>query len=170
MFLDATYVILRRKGADGAEIFSDLDVVLPAHRIVMVAVRHPRFTAEQSQAATAAAFAAIGVASLAGVGAVDVSPTGVTKAVAVAKEMAEHGCAAEATAVFGDMPNDLPLFAWSGWACAVANGHPDVLAAADKVGASNDNNGVARSVRRLLRLAAVQNGSPRTSPEDQASQ
>jgi hydroxymethylpyrimidine pyrophosphatase-like HAD family hydrolase len=49
------------------------------------------------------------------------------------------------------MPNDLPLFAWAGWACAVANGHPEVLAA-DEVVPSNDDDGVPRAVRRLLGL------------------
>ena len=36
--------------------------------------------------------------------------------------------------VFGDMPNDLPMFAWAGWGrVAVANAHPLVRAAADEV-------------------------------------
>ncbi|MDQ6725791.1 MAG: HAD family hydrolase [Actinomycetota bacterium] len=50
------------------------------------------------------------------------------------------------------MPNDLPLFGWAGWACAVANSHPDVLEAADEVVPSNDDDGVARTVQRLVGL------------------
>ena len=46
--------------------------------------------------------------------------------------------------VFGDMPNDLPMFAWAGWGrVAVANAHPTLLAAADEVTLSNDEDGVA---------------------------
>jgi len=45
---------------------------------------------------------------------------------------------------FGDMPNDLPMLAWAGRAVAVANAHPEVLAAADEVTASNDDDGVAQ--------------------------
>ncbi|MEV6488227.1 HAD family hydrolase [Actinoplanes sp. NPDC051633] len=53
--------------------------------------------------------------------------------------------------VFGDMPNDLPMFAWAGWQrVAVANAHPSVLAAADEVTLTNDEDGVARYLDRLL--------------------
>jgi Cof subfamily protein (haloacid dehalogenase superfamily) len=53
--------------------------------------------------------------------------------------------------VFGDMPNDLPMFAWAGWQrVAVANAHAAVLAAADEVTLSNDEDGVARYLDRLL--------------------
>lgn len=80
--------------------------------------------------------------------------------------MASMGCAAETTVVFGDMPNDLPLFGWAGWACAVANGHPAVLAAADEIVPSNDDDGVARTVQSLFGAEAVVNwagtGVPRT--------
>lgn len=54
--------------------------------------------------------------------------------------------------MFGDMPNDLPLFQWAGRAFAVANAHPLVLAAADEVVPSNDDDGVARTLRVLLKL------------------
>ena len=53
--------------------------------------------------------------------------------------------------VFGDMPNDLPMFAWAGWGrVAVANAHPAVLAAADEITLSNDDDGVAVYLDRLL--------------------
>jgi hydroxymethylpyrimidine pyrophosphatase-like HAD family hydrolase len=63
------------------------------------------------------------------------------------------GCPAEATVAFGDMPNDLPLLAWAGWACAVQNAHPEVLRAADEVIPSNDDDGVALTLQRLLHLS-----------------
>jgi Cof subfamily protein (haloacid dehalogenase superfamily) len=53
--------------------------------------------------------------------------------------------------VFGDMPNDLPMFAWAGWSrVAVANAHPSILAMADEVTLSNDEDGVAVYLDRLL--------------------
>jgi hydroxymethylpyrimidine pyrophosphatase-like HAD family hydrolase len=53
--------------------------------------------------------------------------------------------------VFGDMPNDLPMFAWAGWGrVAVRNAHPAVLAVADEVTLSNDEDGVAVYLDRLL--------------------
>jgi hydroxymethylpyrimidine pyrophosphatase-like HAD family hydrolase len=48
------------------------------------------------------------------------------------------------------MPNDLPMLGWAGHAVAVANAHPGVLAAADEVTATNDDDGVARVIERLL--------------------
>jgi Cof subfamily protein (haloacid dehalogenase superfamily) len=151
MFVDQTYVALRGKRAGGAQAFSDVDHVLSVHLIAMVAVRHPRLRAEEVLAPAAEAFGGTGVASFAGLDVVDITPTQTSKAVAVAREMAALGCAPEATVVFGDMPNDLPLFDWAGWACAVANAHPRVLEAADEVVPSNDADGVARTVGRLLR-------------------
>jgi len=41
------------------------------------------------------------------------------------------------------------LFVAGRLGCAMANGHPDVLAAADEVVPGNDDDGVARTVRRL---------------------
>ena len=93
-----------------------------------------------------------GVTSFAGPLVVNVSPRAITKTLAVAEEMAEASFPAEAVAVFGDMPNDLPLFAWSGWACAVANGHPTLLEAADEIIPTNDDDGVATTIQRLLEL------------------
>jgi Cof subfamily protein (haloacid dehalogenase superfamily) len=53
--------------------------------------------------------------------------------------------------VFGDMPNDLPMFAWAGWSrVAVSNAHPELLAMADEVTLTNDQDGVAVYLDRLL--------------------
>jgi hydroxymethylpyrimidine pyrophosphatase-like HAD family hydrolase len=113
MFLDPTYVALRKKKADGAVVVSDVDGILAGHGIAMVAVRHPWLPADQIVAPAAAAFVDIGVASFSGLDVVDIAPMHVTKATAVVVEMADAGCPGKETVVFGDMPNDLPLFAWS---------------------------------------------------------
>ncbi len=52
---------------------------------------------------------------------------------------------------FGDMPNDLPLLDWAGRSVAVANAHPRVLAVADDVTLSSDEDGVAVWLERLHR-------------------
>ncbi|CPU64621.1 phosphatase yitU [Mycobacteroides abscessus] len=55
------------------------------------------------------------------------------------------------------MPNDLPMLRWAGRSFAVANAHPDVLAAATDRTVSNDDDGVARVL-----LDAVE--APRHAP------
>ncbi len=62
------------------------------------------------------------------------------------------GSSRESVIAFGDMPNDLPLLAWAGTSCAVANAHPAVLAAATHVIGSNDEDGVADVPRSAVRL------------------
>jgi Cof subfamily protein (haloacid dehalogenase superfamily) len=81
---------------------------------------------------------------------VEISAAGVNKAAALADVCAAQGIAAEAVVAFGDYPSDLPMIAWAGRGIAVANAHPDVLAAADEVTASNDEDGVAVVLERLL--------------------
>jgi hypothetical protein len=80
----------------------------------------------------------------------EIAAPGVTKATALAGLAGSAGIAAEQVVAFGDMPNDLPMLAWAGRAVAVANAHPDVLALADEVTASNDDDGVARVLERLV--------------------
>ncbi|MCK9895135.1 Cof-type HAD-IIB family hydrolase [Frankia sp. AgB32] len=81
---------------------------------------------------------------------VEIAGAGVSKAVALAELVADSGLGAADVIAFGDMPNDLPMFAWAGYSVAVANAHPDVLAAADEITASNDEDGVALILERLF--------------------
>jgi Cof subfamily protein (haloacid dehalogenase superfamily) len=83
-------------------------------------------------------------------GLVEISAVGVTKAFAVQRLCAERGIAATAVIAFGDMPNDVALLQWAGHGVAVAGAHPDALAAADEVTKSNDDDGVAEVIERLL--------------------
>ena len=83
-------------------------------------------------------------------GLLEISATGVSKASALARLCEQRGIDREDVIAFGDMPNDLPMLAWAGYAVAVANAHPDVIAAADEVTASNDEEGVARVLERLF--------------------
>jgi hydroxymethylpyrimidine pyrophosphatase-like HAD family hydrolase len=80
----------------------------------------------------------------------EISASGVSKASGLAALCAARGVCADEVVAFGDMPNDLPMLAWAGHGVAVANAHPDVLAAADEVTAGNDDGGVASVLERLL--------------------
>ena len=83
-------------------------------------------------------------------GLAEISAPGVTKAAALADWCARLGVEADQVWTFGDMPNDLSMLDWAGRGHAVANAHPDVLAAADRVCASNDDDGVARTLEAAL--------------------
>jgi hydroxymethylpyrimidine pyrophosphatase-like HAD family hydrolase len=64
----------------------------------------------------------------------------------------ELGVPAAGAVAFGDMPNDLPMLGWAGTSYAMANGHPDVRAAADHVAPANDDDGVAEVLVGLFDL------------------
>lgn len=83
-------------------------------------------------------------------GLLEISATGVTKAATLARLAERRGIPAEDVVAFGDMPNDLPMLAWAGRGYAMANAHPDVLAAAAHTAPSNDDDGVAQVVEKLL--------------------
>lgn len=86
-----------------------------------------------------------GVAGLAEIGA-----PGVTKAAALVEWCDRLGISPDEVWAFGDMPNDLPMLEWAGVSFAVANAHPDVRALADHTCPSNDEDGVAQTLERLL--------------------
>ena len=87
----------------------------------------------------------------AGLDYVEICPPNVDKATGLSVVADAVGVDPADVLVFGDMPNDLPMFAWAGWSrVAVANAHPEVLAAADEVTLSNDQDGVAVYLDRLL--------------------
>jgi hydroxymethylpyrimidine pyrophosphatase-like HAD family hydrolase len=87
----------------------------------------------------------------AGLGYLEICPPRVDKGSGLAVVAEALGVDPADVAVFGDMPNDVPMFAWAGWRrVAVANAHPAVLAVADEVTGSNDEDGVAVWLDRLL--------------------
>jgi Cof subfamily protein (haloacid dehalogenase superfamily) len=81
---------------------------------------------------------------------VEISALGISKASTLAWFCAQRGIRTEDVVAFGDMPNDLPLLAWAGQAYAVANAHPDVLAAVERHTASNQDDGVAQVIEKLF--------------------
>ena len=88
-------------------------------------------------------------------GLLEISATGVSKASGLATVAAARGVPAADVVAFGDMPNDLPMLTWAGHGVAVANAHEEVLAVADEVTASNDEDGVALVLERLFAQPTV---------------
>ena len=81
-------------------------------------------------------------------GLVEVVPLGVSKATGVEEVAGPLGISSDEVVAFGDMPNDVPMLLWAGHGVAMGNAHPDVLAIADEVTASNADDGVGRLLER----------------------
>lgn len=74
----------------------------------------------------------------------------VDKATGVAEAVASLGVPRERTAAVGDALNDQPMIEWAGLGCAMGNADPPVLAAADVVVPSNDEDGLAWFIREYV--------------------
>jgi Cof subfamily protein (haloacid dehalogenase superfamily) len=124
---------------------------LLAGDVVKLLARHEGLGADEL---LAAAVAAVGDAATlthsSSDGLLEISAAGVSKATGLARLASEHGVDPGQVVAFGDMPNDLPMLTWAGLGVAVANAHPAVLEVADEVTASNDDDGVALVLERLL--------------------
>jgi len=81
-------------------------------------------------------------------GLIEIVPLGISKATGVDELARPLGITAEDVVAFGDMPNDVPMLGWAGLGVAMGNAHPDAVAAADEVTASNAEDGVARVLER----------------------
>lgn len=80
----------------------------------------------------------------------EISGAGVSKATTLARCCAERGVTSAEVVAFGDMPNDLAMLDWAGTSYAVANAHPRVLAATTHRTTSNNDDGVARVIERII--------------------
>jgi Cof subfamily protein (haloacid dehalogenase superfamily) len=83
-------------------------------------------------------------------GLLEIAAPGITKGTGLAELAASHGITADEVVAIGDMPNDIPMIEWAGRGYAVANAHTAVLAAADEVLLSNDEDAVARLIESVL--------------------
>jgi Cof subfamily protein (haloacid dehalogenase superfamily) len=81
----------------------------------------------------------------------EISGPGVSKASTLALCCAERGISAEEVVAFGDMPNDVDMLNWAGTSYAMANAHPDVIAAASGRTVANNDDGVAVVIEQILR-------------------
>ena len=83
----------------------------------------------------------------------EVTRAGVTKASALARYTALHGIASEEVVVFGDNVNDVEMLRWAGPGVAMGNAVAEARGAADEVTATNEQDGVAITLERLLAAA-----------------
>jgi Cof subfamily protein (haloacid dehalogenase superfamily) len=81
-------------------------------------------------------------------GLIELSAPGVTKASGLASLAQRLGVEHSTIIAFGDMPNDVPMLTMVGHGVAMANAHPEVLAAANEVTAANSEDGVAQVLER----------------------
>jgi hydroxymethylpyrimidine pyrophosphatase-like HAD family hydrolase len=81
---------------------------------------------------------------------VEIGPPGVDKAATLAEVAADLGVERADTVAFGDMPNDVAMLRWAGTGYAMADGHPDAHAAADRIAPPCHEDGVAQVVEGLL--------------------
>ncbi|MEU9208691.1 HAD family hydrolase [Streptomyces sp. NPDC048415] len=117
-----------------------------------VYVQHPTLSDDELAAvATQVAGGLVGV-TMAGAGIVELLPLGLSKATGLSLAARRLGVQAADTIAFGDMPNDIPMFAWAARGVAMSNAHDDLKAIADEVTSSNEEDGIAVVLERLLNL------------------
>ncbi len=122
---------------------------LTAAGVTKLLVRHEGMTGDELLAAARASLGDTATLThSSGDGLLEISAAGISKASGLAALVEDRGLTADDVVAFGDMPNDLPMLAWAGHAVAMANAHPEVLALADEVTASNDDEGVAQVLER----------------------
>ncbi|MDF3290862.1 MULTISPECIES: HAD family hydrolase [Streptomyces] len=153
-----------RDGLDGEFLMGDgyrLATELPITRlreraelwaapIGKVFIQHPRLGDDAlAEIARGAAGHLVGVV-MAGEGIVELLPLGLSKATGLSLAARRLSLTASDTIAFGDMPNDVPMFGWAAYGVAMANAHQELKAVADEVTASNEEDGIALVVERLL--------------------
>ena len=108
-------------------------------------------------------------------GSVELTAPGIHKGSGLAWLCGRIGVDAAGVVAFGDGLNDHEMLAWSGWGVAMGNAEPVTQELADEVTASNDEDGVALVLERLLaddrddrggarRIACEQGGTDMTAP------
>jgi HAD superfamily hydrolase (TIGR01484 family) len=113
-------------------------------------VQHPHLSQDEPYALVVGICGQEATATISGKVLVEISAAGVTKAYALAGLCEEIGVDPSSVVAFGDMPNDIPMLESAGRGIAVENAHPDVIAVADEITATNDADGVAIALERLV--------------------
>jgi len=131
--------------------------VLPVGAVLKVFLRSARLGEDELlRLARGVVDPAVAELTHAGLGFIEVLPPGVTKATGLAVALEHHAVELADVLVFGDMPNDLPMIsavnAAGGRSVAMANAHPEVLAAATDRTSGSDADGVARYLETVLAL------------------
>ncbi|CAL2072694.1 Cof-type HAD-IIB family hydrolase [Streptomyces murinus] len=109
-------------------------------------------SAERSTAPALAPFAGTHQVVVSGEHWVDVMTRTANKGAALRALQQALGITPAQTMVFGDYLNDLEMMDAAEWSFAMSNAHPDVIARARHLAPSNDENGVLRTISRVLGL------------------
>lgn len=108
--------------------------------------------AERTTAPALAPFAATHQVVVSGEHWVDVMNRTANKGAALRRLQRDLGITPAQTLVFGDYLNDLEMLDAAEWSFAMANAHPEVIRRARHLAPSNNDNGVLRTIARLLHL------------------
>ncbi|MEU7055072.1 HAD family hydrolase [Streptomyces sp. NPDC046197] len=118
--------------------------------ISKVLLRHPTLSDDELAAAARSVVGSLATVTMSGPGTVELQPCGINKATGLALAAEHLGLRREHALAFGDMPNDIPMFQWAARGVAMANAHPELKAVADEVTLSNEDDGIAVVLDRLL--------------------
>ncbi|CQR63123.1 HAD family hydrolase [Streptomyces leeuwenhoekii] len=113
-------------------------------------VQHPTLSDDELAEVARRTAGGFVTVTMAGAGIVELLPLGLSKATGLSLAARRLGMKAAETIAFGDMPNDIPMFGWAARGVAMANAHAELKAVADEVTSSNDEDGIAVVLERLL--------------------
>ncbi|MET9426288.1 MULTISPECIES: HAD family hydrolase [unclassified Streptomyces] len=118
--------------------------------LTKVYIQHPELDDDDLARAARETVGGLVDVVMAGPGVVEILPLGLSKATGLSLAARRLGVKAADTIAFGDMPNDIPMFAWAAHGVAMANAHEDLKAVADEITASNEADGIAVTLEALL--------------------
>jgi Cof subfamily protein (haloacid dehalogenase superfamily) len=128
-------------------------VVEEAHQVVQMLAWAPDGEADHMmEIAREAVGQHVTVTHSGGLGLLDISPPGVTKAATLESLCNTRGIGKDEVIAFGDMPNDLSVLEWAGTAYAMGNAHPLVKQACSNHAPPNTEDGVAQVLEQLFNL------------------
>ncbi|MDX3113393.1 HAD family hydrolase [Streptomyces scabiei] len=113
-------------------------------------IQHPELSDDALAEAARQAAGGFVTVAMAGAGIVELLPLGLSKATGLSLAARRLGLKAAETIAFGDMPNDIPMFAWASYGVAMANAHRELREVADEVTSSNEDDGIAEVLERFL--------------------
>jgi Cof subfamily protein (haloacid dehalogenase superfamily) len=113
-------------------------------------IQHPTLSDDELAEAARQVAGGFVTVAMAGEGIVELLPLGLSKATGLSLAARRLGLKSADTIAFGDMPNDIPMFAWASYGVAMANAHEELKSVAHEVTSSNEEDGIAVVVERLL--------------------
>ncbi|NEC87858.1 HAD family hydrolase [Streptomyces sp. SID12501] len=113
-------------------------------------IQHPTLSTDELTEVAARTAGGFVTVTMAGEGIVELLPLGLSKAKGLSLAARRLGLRSADTIAFGDMPNDIPMLTWAAHGVAMAGAHAELRAVADEVTSSNDEDGIAVVLERLL--------------------